>query len=63
MGLDVRDLIGISVLQKAQDAYSSMTGIAALTTDAAGNPITEGSCFSEFCTQYARASVWGEETV
>ena len=36
-----------------------MTGIAALTTDADGIPVTEGSNFSEFCMKYTRSTEKG----
>ena len=36
------DLIDVELLQKIQDEFSKYTGMAALTTDADGNPLTEG---------------------
>ena len=54
--LYLTDLIDISTLQKIQDAFSSMTGMAALTTDANGVAVTEGSNFTEFCMKYTRKS-------
>lgn len=57
--LHLTDLIDASVLQKIQDGFSDMTGLAALTTDADGVPITEGSNFSDFCMKYTRASKTG----
>lgn len=53
------DLIDIETLQRIQDAFSDMTGIAALTTDAKGVAVTQGSNFSEFCMKYTRASEIG----
>lgn len=52
-------LITPDVLQKIQDAFSDFTGMAALTTDAAGVPVTEGSNFLHFCTNVVRGSAEG----
>ena len=57
--LYLTDLIDREVLQKIQDAFSDQTGIAALTTDRNGVPVTEGSNFSEFCMKYTRNSPLG----
>lgn len=57
--LYLTDLISVDILQRLQDAFSEMTGMAALTTDKYGMPVTEGSNFSEFCTKYTRNSPLG----
>lgn len=54
--LYLTDLISVDTLQRVQDAFSAMTGMAALTTDADGIPVTKGSNFSDFCMKYARGS-------
>lgn len=53
------DLIDVQVLQRIQNGFSKFTGMASLTTDADGNPITEGSGFTDFCTLYTRTSEKG----
>ncbi len=53
------DLIDPKVLQRIQDAFSNMVGMAALTTDATGTPVTEGSNFTEYCMKYTRQSKVG----
>lgn len=53
------DLVKIETLQQLQDAFSNMTGIAALTTDESGVAITQGSNFSDFCTLFTRKSKLG----
>lgn len=58
-GLVLTDLIEIELLQKIQDEFSRYTGMAALTTDADGKPITKGSAFTEFCMNYTRQSELG----
>lgn len=57
--LYLTDLIDVNILQQVQDAFSDMTGMAALTTDANGNPVTKGSNFTDFCTKYTRNSKIG----
>ncbi|MCM1191491.1 MAG: PocR ligand-binding domain-containing protein [Butyrivibrio sp.] len=54
--LHLTDLISVETLQRVQDAFSAMTGMAALTTDADGVPVTKGSNFTDFCMKYARQS-------
>ncbi|MBP3505798.1 MAG: PocR ligand-binding domain-containing protein [Lachnospiraceae bacterium] len=55
------DLIDVNLLQKIQDSFSRMTGMAALTTDADGKPVTEGSGFTDYCMKYTRKSKVGCE--
>ncbi len=56
--LQLTDLIDTKILQQIQDAFSNMTGIAALTTDANGVAVTKGSHFNDFCARH-RASKTG----
>lgn len=55
------DFIPVETLQKIQDAFSSMTGMAALTTDKYGVAVTKGSNFTDFCTEYTRKSDIGRQ--
>lgn len=57
--LRLTDLLDVSILQQMQDAFSKMTGMSALTTNADGTAVTEGSHFSEFCTNYTRKTELG----
>ena len=57
--LKLTDLVDIDILQRIQDAFSKMTGIAALTTNADGMAVTNGSNFSEFCMKHTRTSSVG----
>ena len=59
--LNLTDLIEVDILQKIQDAFSMMTGMASLTTDKYGVPVTKGSLFSDFCTKYTRVSEVGKK--
>lgn len=53
------DLIDVQVLQKIQNGFSKFTGMAALTTDAQGNPVTQGSGFTDFCMNLTRKTEKG----
>ncbi len=57
--LRLQDLIDITVLQKIQDAFADMLGMAALVTDAHGIAVTKGSNFSDFCMKYTRKTMLG----
>lgn len=57
--LKLTDLISVHVLQEIQDAFSEYTGMAALTADEYGVPITKGSGFTEFCTEVIRSNPKG----
>jgi len=58
-GLSLTDLIDVTLLQKIQDEFFHYTGMAALTTDAEGKPLTKGSAFTDFCMKYTRQSELG----
>ena len=49
-------LIKPEVLQQIQDAFSDYTGMAAVTTNADGIPVTQGSNFTNFCTNIIRGT-------
>lgn len=57
--LKLADLIDTKTLQKVQDGFSNITGMAALMTEIDGMPITQGSNFTDFCMKYTRGSELG----
>lgn len=59
MEIQLTDLIDVSILQQIQDGFSQYTGMAALTTDADGIPVTKGSGFTDFCMNLTRKSEIG----
>lgn len=59
--LKLLDLIDAHTLQEIQDGFADVTEMAALTTDADGNPVTKGSNFTDFCMKYTRQSRLGCE--
>ncbi|MBQ8568973.1 MAG: PocR ligand-binding domain-containing protein [Oscillospiraceae bacterium] len=61
MNLKLTDLIDVKTLQEIQDGFASATGMAALTTEADGTPVTRGSNFTDFCMNLTRKSRLGCE--
>jgi len=59
--LTLTDLIDLKTLQRIQDDFSDMTGIASMIIDENGTIVTEGSNFSDFCRNYTRKSPVGCE--
>ncbi len=57
--LYLTDLMPADVLQRIQDAFSDMSGLAALTTDAKGKAVTKGSNFTEYCMERIRTNPTG----
>jgi ligand-binding sensor protein len=49
--MKIQDVIDLGLLQKVQDSFAEATGLAAITVDFRGNPITEYSNFSPFCNK------------
>ncbi|SFD40926.1 PocR ligand-binding domain-containing protein [Clostridium uliginosum] len=47
--INLKDIINVEAFQKIQDDIAKATGIAIITTDYKGKPITEHSCCTEFC--------------
>lgn len=57
--ITLTDLFDVDMLQRMQDAFSNMTGLAAVITDANGVAVTKGSNFTDFCSLYTRANPIG----
>ena len=53
------DLIEVDILQKIQDSFSEMSGMAAVITDDCGISVTNGSNFTDFCASLTRISSEG----
>ncbi len=58
---NLTDLIDLETLQKVQDAFSDMSGIAAIITDVHGNAVTKSSGGCDFCFKYIRSTKIGVE--
>ena len=57
--MELKDFMDMSKLQKIQDDFSNVTGLAAIAVDMKGEYITEGSNFTDFCMKYTRGSEEG----
>lgn len=57
--LNLTDLVPVEMLQKIQEACSRYTGMATVTTDVDGKPLTKETAFSDFCIKYTRQSELG----
>lgn len=57
--IKLMDVISPEFLQKFQDAFSKVTGVASLTTDDNGVPVANGSNFTDFCIKMTRGSKEG----
>ena len=57
----LQDLIDINILQKMQDSFTAMTGIASVIADPQGRPITQPRNFTDFCSKFTRCSEIGEK--
>lgn len=57
--LKLTDLIEIEMLQRIQDAFADMTGMAVVTVDENGAPVTKEGNFTDFCYKYTRTSEIG----
>lgn len=55
------DVIDINFLQKFQDDFAIGVGIASVTVDPAGNPITKPSRYIRFCMDYTHSTVTGDK--
>lgn len=47
--LQIADIVDLRVLQRLQDTFAKAMGVAAVTVDISGNPITEASNFQPLC--------------
>lgn len=55
----IEQIIDIQELQRIQDTIARATGLAIITVDYSGRPLTEHSCRSAFCTK-VRSSQYGK---
>ncbi len=55
------DLLDVETLQRFQNSFSDLTGIAAVIADADGIPVTKPTCFSHFCMNIVRQSPRGRK--
>ncbi len=58
--LNIIELVDVETLQRVQDAFSDLIGVATWTTDVNGEVVTKGSNFTDFCMKYTRQSELGK---
>jgi len=59
-GISLKDIIDVKTMQKIQDNFSDVTKLAAVTVDFKGEPITEYSNFTNFCTRFRESGACKE---
>lgn len=59
--IKIGDIIDLKFLQEFQDNFSKGTGTASISIDDIGSPVTEGSCFTDFCMKLTRGCKIGSE--
>jgi len=59
--LKLVDVIGIDFLQRFQDDFAISVGVASVTVDAEGIPITNPSRYTRFCMDYTQSTECGEK--
>lgn len=60
MKTELNKILDLKFWQNLQDNFSELSGMATLTVDNE-KPVTSGSHFTEFCTEYTRKSELGNE--
>ncbi|CQR73676.1 Cyclic di-GMP phosphodiesterase Gmr [Sporomusa ovata DSM 2662] len=56
---NLTNLIDIDFLQKFQDDFAKGVGLASVTVDLEGNPVTKPSSFTRFCMDYTQTTKCG----
>lgn len=59
--LKLTDVLDVEILQKFQDSFAKGMGLASVTVDKDGNPITKPSCYTKFCMDYTHATDCGDK--
>lgn len=59
--LTLADVIDLEFLQKFQDNFAKGMGLASVTVDDKGNPVTKPSCYTEFCMNFTHATKIGDD--
>ena len=57
----LKDLLDVDFLQDFQDNFAYSVGVASLTEDEHGNPLTRPSCFSVLCMKFFRSTEAGRK--
>ncbi len=57
--IKLQDIIDLDFLQQFQDSFAESLGVASITVDMEGNPVTRPSNFTKFCMEHTRGSKTG----
>ena len=55
------DVIDLKFLQEFQDDFAKGMGLASVTVDVDGNPVTNPSYYTRFCDQYTHSTECGDK--
>jgi signal transduction histidine kinase len=58
--LEIKDVIDINLLQTFQDSFAESLNIASITVDRNGNPVTNPSSYTSFCTDFVHSTASGD---
>ncbi|PRR82505.1 PocR ligand-binding domain-containing protein [Clostridium vincentii] len=58
--LEIKDVIDINILQTFQDNFAESMDIASVTVDKSGNPVTNPSSYTSFCTDLIHTTTIGD---
>lgn len=59
--LKLEDVIDIEFLQKFQDNFAKGVGVASVTVDEKGNPVTKPSSYTDFCMNFTHSTKIGDD--
>ncbi len=59
--LGLKDIIDLDFLQKFQDNFAKGMGVASVTVDTEGNPVTKPSYYTDFCIKFTHATAIGDK--
>lgn len=59
--LKLADIVDVDFLQRFQDDFAKSMGIASVTVDLDGKPITNPSYYTRFCDQYTHSTKCGDD--
>lgn len=59
--LKLTDVLDVEVLQRFQDSFAKGMGLASVTVDADGNPVTKPSSYTRFCMDFTHATKTGDD--
>ncbi|AZO94700.1 PocR ligand-binding domain-containing protein [Halocella sp. SP3-1] len=59
--INLKDIIDVEFLQKFQDDFAMGMGLASVTVDTEGNPITKPSNYTRFCSKFTHSTQIGDQ--